>query len=147
MSIPVKKYRPVLTGGMIEHILSLCKKETPISSESISVIGVLAPFQAKIQNDAIAEAYTVAPPKPSLEESLGLEVPATTPSSSTPPRVSKEEYWHLCHTKYTLSPESCTLTEIQAAREHAYLHELMSPEEVEAFEREHLPAALQKQAD
>lgn len=134
-----KKYRPSLTACMVDHILHLAKSESPISSESISLIGVLAPFQAKIQNDAITEAYTTAPPKKSVEESLGMVTPTK--------HLSKEDYWEECHVKYTANPTECSLQEIEAAREHAYLHDLMTIEEKELFESNMLPAHLKIQAD
>lgn len=128
------KYRPVLTARMIEHIIALAKQENPISSESIEVLGILAPFQAKIQNAALTPAYTSAPPKPSIEESLGMNQPATVPTSLYGVHSKKEVYWQACYSKYIINPLSCTVEEIQAAREHMYLHDKMSEEEKEKFE-------------
>ena len=131
-----KKYRPVLSACMIDHIVSLAKTESPISSESITLLGILAPFQAKIQNEGITPAYVTVPTK-SLEESLGLEVPVTHPLG-----MAKEAYWESCYNSYKLNPASCSLQEIQAAREHMYLEGLMSEEEVVEFEKgiEDVPA-------
>ncbi len=140
-----KKYRPVLTGGIIEHILSLCKRESPISSESFHLISILSAFQAKIQNDGVQEAYSSSPPKESMEVSLGMNLELGIP---TPNRASKEEYWSMCHTKYSLAPETCTLEEIQGAQEHSYLEGLMSPEELKAFESgTNMPDLLKDQAE
>ena len=143
------KYRPVLTANMIEHILKLAKTESPISNASISVIAVLAPFQAKIQNAGIMAAYTEVD-KPTLEESLGFPIGRDLPvpilgapaddaiACPEDPRtlagMSKEEYWSWCYARFEISPEVCSLDEIQAAQEHRYLNDLMSPEEVTAFE-------------
>ena len=132
-----KKYRPVLSAGAISHILALAKSENPISTTSLEVIGILAPFMAKIENDAISAAYE-ATPKMSLEEKLGIGMPSSMHSMEVLkiPTVSKEEYWEQCYNKYKSNPISCTLSEIQAAREHMYLHDLMSPQEVREFERD-----------
>lgn len=132
MSTPAykKKYRPVLSATAIAHIIALAKSEHPLSSRSIEVIATLSPFLAKIENAGVAPAYTQAPPKPSLEESLGMVETATVQLFGE----SKEKYWHSCYNKYKINPVSCSLVEIEAAREHMYLHDLMSPEEIEEFE-------------
>jgi hypothetical protein len=139
------KYRPVLTANMIEYILKLAKTESPISNDSIDIISVLAPFQAKIQNSGIIAAYTEVE-RLSLEESLGFPVSRNLPSLgptredaiSCPENLkagmSKEEYWAWCYARYKISPEVCSLDEIQSAQEHRYLNDLMSPEEIAAFE-------------
>lgn len=142
------KYRPVLTAAQITHILTLAKTESPMSQMSLSVIASLASFQAKIDNAAITAAYVTSPTvsKTSLEALGG--VPATASDSlpntchgyNTSPNVSntyesKESYWAACYEKYSISPASCTLQEIEAAREHKYLNGLMTEEEVKAFER------------
>ncbi len=133
---PTKKYRPVLSGCSIDHIVALCKRETPISSESIEVLGVLAPFQAKIGANAIAEAYSTTP-KLSLAEKLGLGIanPASTKVLAIP-TVSKEEYWAQCYKVWADDPAKLSLSEIQAAQEHMYINDLMSAEELIAFESE-----------
>ncbi len=137
MSTTPKRYRPVLSAAIIDHILYLAKSESPISQESMTVISILAPFQAKIQNAGIAEAYSLAPPKQGLEESLGMTVP-TTGGGATPPAeyLTKEQVWANAYIKYSMNPASCTLSEIKAAKEHMYLHSLMSEEEEREFERE-----------
>ena len=123
------KYRPVLTATQILHILTLAKTESPISSASISLIATLAPFQAKIENAGIAPAYTTTP----IVSATSLEgLGALAPLETTP--YNKEEYWQRCYTKYSANPVACSLEEIHAAKEHMYLHELMSAEEVAEFE-------------
>lgn len=118
------KYRPTLTAVQIDKILWLAKTETPIlSKESMSLISTLAPFQAKIENSGIAPAYTAAN-KPSATSMEGLGAAPLEAGS-----MSKEDYWDLCFTKFTLDPTVCSLVEIQAAQEHRYLNDLMTPEE------------------
>lgn len=144
------KYRPVLTAAQIVHILALAKLESPLSDLSISVISTLAPFQAKIENSGILPAYTAVPPKPSTLESLGGSMLGRSINGMDASLVlldeiglrktdkSKEEYWARCYAKYCLEPTICSLEEIQAATEHKYLNDLMSPEEVAAFEEPYL---------
>ncbi len=145
------KYRPVLTSEQILHILNLAKLEQPsISSASISLISVLAPFQAKIENAGIQAAYTTslkAPSTTSLEalggtgvaEALGSELPSCITSSaivSTEAMIGKEAYWEQCFHKYSANPTLCSLQEIEAANEYRYINDMMSTEEQEEFENE-----------
>lgn len=130
------KYRPSLPAHLIAHITDLAKNEIPISQESIEVIGILAPFQAKVENLAIAPAY-ITTPKMSKFESLGGEVADAS--------IPKEEYWKQCYQLWVSNPNDCNLREIAAAREHMYLHNLMAPEEIEEFEKG--IALIQPQAD
>jgi len=140
MSITItKKYRPVLTAGLVDHIMFLAKSESPISQESIELISILAPFQAKIKNAGVAEAYSTTA-KPSLEEQLGMPsatVPTVFQLGATT-YLSKEEYWAACYHIYLRSPSLLSLEEIQAAREHMYLHDLMSDDEMRLFESHNL---------
>ena len=130
------KYRPSLSSEQIEHILMLAKQHiitAPTmlqSATSYEIIGILAPFAAKIENLGIKPAYTEQAPKPSTLASLGgpdLGAQANT--------LSKEQYWQQCYTKFSASPTSCSIVEIEAAKEHKYLHGLMSKEELLAFEQ------------
>lgn len=138
---PVTKYRPVLTAAQILHIITLAKSESPISTESIGIVSCLVPFQAKIQNAAITPAYTMAPAKVkahSLESLGGMteDIGGLPTGDGSKP---KEEYWEICYFMYKTSPTTCTLQEIQAAREHMYLNDLMTPEEMVEFEAVNYP--------
>lgn len=132
-----KKYRPSLTAAHINHILQLAKTELPyLSKASISLIGVLAPFQAKIENDSIAAAYTVQPPRPKANslEALGAgKVPTFSHAVNDTNYESKEQYWQACYELYQANPAACTLEQITASSEHRYINDLMTPEE----EKEH----------
>lgn len=146
----VQKFRPVLPAYLITHIIALAKQDVVAGSTSLSsieLISILAPFAAKIENAGITAAYTTAPPKKSLEESLGMSVSTPAPAQELQATathymldgayfVNKEEYWEACYHKFLNSPSSCTLQELQAAREHKYLEGLMSPEEMVEFEKE-----------
>lgn len=133
---PQQKYRPSLTATQIAHIIDLCKLEQPISDNSIAILGILAPFQAKIQNGAMAPAYETTPRQSTLESLGATSLPALGEYSFQNVRyATKEEYWEACYKVYQLNPTSLTVQEIQAAKEHMYLHSLMSPEEMVEFER------------
>lgn len=150
------KYRPPLSNAQITHILELAKMEKPyISQLSMSVIATLVPFQAKIDNDCVAAAYTTSD-KPKLSDiqalggtttGTGGPVAADLPndfawaaSSNTPTGGgdgggTKEQYWEACFKKTKQHGyKGCSLAEIQAANEHRYINDLMSPEEEEHHE-------------
>ena len=137
------KYRPVLTATQIEFILTMAKLEQPISELSFSIIRTLAPFQAKIQNNSITPAYSTAvgTTKGNLMDSLGgtdslesLEsLDSSSPYSPSSP-YNKQAYWEACYKKFTSDPIHCSLAEIEAAQEHAYINDLMSAAEIADFE-------------
>ncbi len=124
------KYRPSLTAEQILKIIELAKLEAPISNTSIQLVSILSSIVAKIENGALVASYVPAPPKPSLLESLGGP---TTPSSTA--SLSKEQQWELAYNKYSATPLACTATEILEAKEHMYLNDLMSAEEIAEFEK------------
>lgn len=125
----MKKYRPVLSQAQIAHILSLCK--TDLSQKSISIISTLAPFLAKIENDAVTEAYTQKPKESKLTD-LGFQ-------SHTPKEIVDAE---TLHTKYLLCGENISefsLQEIQKIQEYRYTNDLMTPQEEVEYEEMQLP--------
>ncbi len=149
----VKLAKLSLVSSDLEH--------TALDNANLSVLSTLAPFAAKIETAALVPAYKPAParaPKPSQLESLGgtaggpssYETSHDTGSLSPDSLVAreaeqeeapieaatKEEYWEACYHKTLSTPTACTLTEIEAAREHKYLNDLMTPAELEAFEAE-----------
>lgn len=127
-----QKFRPVLTADQISKILELAKTELPLSVDAISLIATLSPFQAKILNQGITPAYTLAPArvKANSLESLGAA------SAAVDHNPNKEEYWALCYERLQeYGAEHLSLNEIQAAREHMYLNDLMSADEMVEFER------------
>ena len=145
MSTTNPKYRPSLPPHLIAHILDLAKKEQPLSTSSIELISILAPFQAKIQNMGLEPAYTtqVRLPKPSIEVSLGM-APCDAiawklfneETHQYKAYYTKEEFWEACYLKSLEYPESLHLLEMNAAKEHMYLNDLMTEEEVIEFELE-----------
>ena len=137
----IKKYRPSLTEQQLRYIVSLAKKEVPLTELSYSVIQVLDTYLYKLGNNSIvpSSSYVLKPVANSLD-SLGAHssTPGSTPGANTlDPEAypDKVAYWEACYTKYiTSGADSCNLTEITNAQEHRYLEGLMSEEEIAAFE-------------
>lgn len=133
------KYRPVLPDYLITHILSLANKDVQSGStnyNSVELIGILAPFKAKIDSLSITAAYTTSP-KETIEEKLGMDAtPAPTSAYMLDGTyyTTKELYWQACYYKAVKSPQSVTLWEVKMANEYRYLNGLMSPEEISRFE-------------
>ena len=129
------KYRHSLTIEQIAHLVFLARAELPMSNLSACIIGKLAPFLSKIDNLVKAPAYTTSslPPKAKANslESLG----AGLPSSIEAKGFSKEQIWELAYNKYQLDPQLCTLRDIADSKEHMYLNDLMSEDDVAKFER------------
>lgn len=138
MSKSTAKYRPSLSAETIEHLIVLAKKDLlsyePVNQKASTLaLSILAPFQAKIQNSGIVPAYSVSDKIPlTLAESLGMVTVSTVQTNN--PSLTKEEYWEQCYHKTLQSPETCTLAEIEASKEHKYLNDLMTPEELASFE-------------
>lgn len=124
------KYRPSLTLESLRKIRSLAINEEPMSVESATIIGVIAPFLAKAENGAMAPAF-VTKPVQSLEDKLGLAL-----STNHDTQVSKEEYWKQCWMKLEdKGKDALTLEELEAADEHRYLNDLMDEVEEAEFEK------------
>jgi len=125
------KHRPVLTAAQISHIVLLCKLEDPLSETSMSIISYLAPFLSKIENSGNVAAYEMIGRKPAHNSLEGLGIPT---GENLLDGMSKEEIWAKSYAKYELDRVSCTLQELQDAREHMYLNDLMTELEVLEFE-------------
>ena len=131
----VDKYRATVTASMVAKILYLARTESPITEESIQLVAKFAPLQAKIDNAGLAIAYTTSP-KESTLESLG-EVDSSLLNTYTLDTLlysSKEAYWEACYLKYVDVPHDCDISTIAAAKEHMYINDLMSEEEIAEFE-------------
>lgn len=128
-----KKYRPVFSASLLQHIEILAREDymKNNSAKSLAIVGIVAPFLAKISAGAMNPVYTEKEPKVSLMESLGAVDPKGQNSKE---QISKEDYWGLCYDKLLNNPSLCTIAEIQAAKEYKYLHGLMSAEEIQDFE-------------
>ena len=123
------KVRPTLSASDLEHLLYLCKSESPISDKSLGLIYRLAPLLAKISGSTTAHTHSPTHP---------VTYPASHPAPTKPTKpaiaTSNLQYWEQCHNKYIDSPAECSGNEIEAAQEHRYLNDLMSPDEKAVFE-------------
>lgn len=137
------KYRPSLTAREIEHIVELAKTESPISSLSLAVLVKLTPFLAKIEIGSINPAH-IPSTKPAVNslESLGAAMPELGEAAGKLMSLtidnfsSKQDLWEACYNKSVSNPATCSVTELECAREHRYLNDMMSEQEVIDFERE-----------
>lgn len=115
------KFRPCLSSNQIGHILSLCKKD--LSDNSLSVISVLAPFKAKMENYGVAPSY-VTQERQNIFDSLGIE----EDSNATP-----EEKRQQAFIKWSEDPDSCTINELELVQTYRSENDLMSAEESERY--------------
>lgn len=119
------KYRPCFTSEQISHIIVLCKKE--LSDSSLSVISVLAPFKAKIENSCIAPAYSLRK-KESLVNSLGIENDGGY-SCLTPDERRAHAF-----EKWSQDPNACNVGELELVRDYRFFNDLLSPGELEQYD-------------
>ncbi len=120
-----EKFRPCLTSEQITHILSLCKKE--LSDRSLSVISVLVPFKAKIENNCISWSYSEGEKK-SLIDSLGLG------NNEFKSSLSPNEKRKRAYDKWFQNPDSCNVDELEFVRDYRYINGMMNPEEILQYE-------------
>ena len=129
------KYRPSLTTAQIIKITNLAISENPITNESIQLIATLSPFLAKIENGALAAAYVPTPRTSSNSlEALGAGTSTVQGTLPTPTAPTKEQRWEASYAQYLANPLSCNAITIMEAKEHMYLNDLMSTEEMAEFE-------------
>jgi hypothetical protein len=119
-----EKYRPSLSYESILHLMNLCR-ETISDQRSVNAISVLAPFEFKIKNGAITAAYKTVP-KLSKSEELGF-----TPEIPTEPLSVRTER---AYKKWEVDPSQCSVGELKDAMEYRYHNDLMSQEEIIAYE-------------
>ena len=133
-SIP--KNRATVTASMVAKILYLAKTESPITEEAIQLVAKFAPLQAKIDNAGLTPAYITTPAISKLESLGGIDTTVKDDSYTLAGHdyPTKELYWEACYKLYSSNPELCNLSTISSAREHMYLNDLMSEEEVNEFE-------------
>lgn len=121
---PTPKYRPVLTGSQILHLLSLCKKE--LSDESLSCISILAPFEFKLRNGSISPAYS-ASPRLALADSLGFSEPSVALSKDHISPAWLYEEWRT-------NPGGLNLDQLRVVKQYRYENDLMTPDEEQSYE-------------
>lgn len=131
--VSISKHRPVLTAAQISHIILLCKLEDPLTEISMSIISYLAPFLSKIENSGNIPAYitTSRTPAHNSLEGLGEQIDSGIEAMHL---TTKKERWAKAYAIYILDRASCNLQQLQDAREHMYLNDLMTETEVLEFE-------------
>lgn len=120
-----QKYRPCLTSIHISHILSLCKRD--LTEASISIISVLAPFMAKIENSGVAPAYSMK------QKTLG-NVFSSLDEMADYSCLSAEEIRKKAFEKWSENPDSCSLDELEMVQTYRLENDLMSTEEAKEYE-------------
>ena len=134
---PVATFRVTVTAQMVNKIVELARTEQPFPSTiSLEILGKFAGLKGKIDNNAINPAYTTAPAISKLESLGGIsqQAPSTAYTLAGTSYSTKEEYWEACYKLYAVSPELCDMTTIMSGKEHAYLNDLMTEEEIAEFE-------------
>ena len=122
------KFRPVLTARQIEHILTLCRSETPLTQESLGIVATLSPYYAKIQNAGVVAAYNVSDSR-KVENKLGFETGNTGSSEKIDwIQVRKQAY-----EKYVQNPNLCSVDELNYAHQYRFDNGLMSTDESEKY--------------
>ena len=119
------KFRPVLTAQQIEHVLTMCRSETPLSQESIELVATLSPYYAKIQNAGVIPAYSVTDAR-KVENKLGIE----TGSNG---RIDWVQVRKQAYEKYVQNPNLCSMDELKYAHQYRFDNGLMSTEESEKY--------------
>lgn len=136
--LPSPKYRPVLTGEQISHILHLCKSDS--SRASMSVIATLAPFEFKILNGAINPAYTPEA-KQSTMEALGFEI---VENPNIPDgkiavhgaNLSAEHAGEALYQIWLTQPHTLNAKQLAIVRAWRYENNKMTDDENKLFEKE-----------
>lgn len=149
MPVTKARYRPafskeeveVLSAILLEaylidvdksHVNRTYTKEEKLIHHGL--IGKINTLRTKIANNALSPAYEVrkySDPEIAMLEDLGApeaEIAILTGDET------KEQYWERCYKKFQYMFDSCTVPEIEAAYEHMYLNDLMSPEQVTIHE-------------
>jgi hypothetical protein len=124
------KYRPSLSEQEVDYILSLARNEYLTGEHNVNTTSVIAKFEvlkAKINSNAIKPSHIESGNKTLLDKLGG------TPESTS---FTKEQKWEQSYIKYQDNPKNCSIKEIEEAKEHMYLHGLMSEEEKERFEND-----------
>ena len=123
------KYRPTFTAPQLARILHLAQ-ESYINAHTADIcqidrviVQTLAPFIAKIESGVKEAAYALMPRTP-IHDLLGFEI---NPGAKQKETVqNKVAYNAACYKIYSENPARCTVVQIEAAREHMYVNDLMS---------------------
>ena len=110
------RFRPSLSLPEIKHLLDLCKRDA--SQESLAVAPRLSLYIAKIENQIISPAHTLAPPE-SLGVRLGIEEAEI---------IIKDDCSN-AYAKWSANPASCSIAEIELSNQFRFENGLMSADE------------------
>ena len=131
------KYRPSLTEAQLKHMIHLVKKDLMEGSDNepltISCISTLAPFIAKIECGKKPD-YVVSMASQDLLD-LGLPERETGRETGLFTGFTAAQKGEFCYNKMLQNLDSCSIDEIQLAKEYAYLHDKMSQEEEFEYEK------------
>lgn len=103
------------------------------SLESLGGMDTLSPLpeiEHVVGNIHVSEAATPSGSLPTTNSKLPTAYP---PLKDIACYDSKEDYWYSCYLLYSEDPASCSLSQIQAAQEHRFIADLMTPEEEAAY--------------
>lgn len=143
----IPKYRPVLSGPQILHIISLAKKDG--SSASLEIAAILSRMEWQIKNGGLQPAYNETP-RESLAESLGFEI---VPNPHMPPQTialvqndkitgvitnigSIPALQEALYQKWIEDPTALSVTDIAIVRQYRYENNKMTMDEEKLFEKE-----------
>ncbi len=126
------KYRPSFTATEISYMIAVFKAHQPLGLADIAIVAKLSPFLAKIESATLTPSY-VPSPRVSPYSLEGLGGMTREPQDDG---LRKEIRWQQAYELYKKDPASCNAVQLADAREHMYLNELMTPEEVARYEKE-----------
>lgn len=124
MNTTLTKKRVALSIAQMQHIISLCKKEMPITENSMVIVGVLAPIITALEQGGIRSDYTVQN-KNSIAVDLGFAAPL--------PAVKKKSIATL-YELYQLNPTSLTVEETFDVSQYMYDNNIFSTEQKRIWE-------------
>ena len=157
MTATKARYRPAFSEEEVETLATILleaylidiakppyKPENPADSRRAfspetklihhGLIGKINTLRTKIANNALSPAYVVRKhidPAIAILEDLGADEAELDALDGT---ITKEQHWENCYNQFLKSPDLCTVPQIEAAYEHMYLNDLMTPEQIVTFE-------------
>lgn len=120
------KFRPYFTIEELEETIRCVS----ISSNNLHLLHYLRSFRDKISLGKISPNLSLAPAKKSFTDSLEL---SDSTSASKPQIVSNETLRQAAYIKWSINPETCTITELSLVQTYRFENDLMSPEEEAEF--------------
>ena len=122
------KFRPYFTIEELDETIRCVS----ISSQNLHLLHYLRSFGDKISLGKISPNLSLAPAKPSFADSLELSEP-NSKQKPTPTNPSNETLRQAAYIKWSINPETCTITELALVQTYRFENDLMSPEEETEF--------------